>query len=229
MFRSFFVGVAIFIGTTLAGAVNAHAAEGPTYAMTLAKMRVQQAAQRAANDRADSESNRVFVRAQIEGLFDLWEGTRWGLGAPQTSRPHAGKINCGTFVGTILVHAGFNVSHKKLQRQPSELIIKSLTEDQYIRRWRNRPMKEFLSGVREMGPGLYVIGLDYHVGFIAVEADGRVRFIHAGVYPEQVVDEPAAGAREISESRYRVVGKILQPNMMRDWQGQLRIKVVGNW
>lgn len=180
-------------------------------------------------DESSETSVRNTVMAGIERLFDAWEGTRWGLGLPQTQTPGDGKINCGMFVGTVLVHAGFRIDHKKLQRQPAELIIKSLAPSSKIARFRNAPVDDFLEGVREMGPGLYIIGLDYHVGFLVVEPDDGIRYIHASIVTRCVVDMKADGAPTIEQSNYRVVGKILQEDMLRDWLTQTEIPVQGNW
>jgi hypothetical protein len=169
------------------------------------------------------------VLERIELLFSHWMGTSWGLGAPQTQTPQEGKINCGTFVGTVLLHAGFNLNHRRLQRQPSELIVKTLAPNEAIRRFRYASMDTFLAGVREQGAGLYVIGLDNHVGFLVVEPEGHIRFVHADYVSETVVDQPAAEAWPIIESKYRIVGKILQPALLEAWMNGTKIAVLGNW
>ena len=89
-------------------------------------------------------------------------------------------------------------------------------------------MPDFVKKVRAMGPGLYLIGLDFHIGFLRVKKDGDVRFIHGSYITHKVMDEPALTAEPIVQSRYRMVGKILQPNMLRAWVKRHRIKVLGN-
>jgi hypothetical protein len=79
-----------------------------------------------------------------------------------------------------------------------------------------------------MGPGLFIIGLDLHVGFL-VQTDDDLRFIHASYETETVVDEAAATATLIVDSKYRVVGKILDDDNVRDWLAGRRIRVKGNW
>lgn len=164
----------------------------------------------------------------IEDLTDYWLGTRWALGAPQTTKPQVGKVNCGTFVGRILNDAGFEVRVKKLQRQPSQLIIKSFVGGKRVRKYSKAPMKKFLSSVREMGPGLFIIGLDFHVGLL-LQTEDDLRFIHASFETETVVNESAASAMPITSSQYRVVGKILSPANLRSWLGGERIEVKGSW
>jgi hypothetical protein len=164
---------------------------------------------------------------RIDGLHRAWLGTRWGLGPPQTQRPGQGKVNCGLFVALVLKHAGFNLPIWKFNRQASRDGTRSLAPRRAIRYFHNAPMKRFLTTVRKMGPGLYVIGLDFHTGFLR-QTDTDLRFIHASYITGRVMVEPAATAEPIVTARYRVVGKILQPNMLRAWLSKRRIKVLGS-
>lgn len=168
------------------------------------------------------------IIAAFQTLTRHWLGTRWALGAPQTKTPGRGKVNCGTFVGRILRDAGFNVAVRKLQRQPSQLIIKSFVGAGRTRKFSNKPMKKFLASVREMGPGLFIIGLDFHVGFL-LQTEDDLRFIHASFETETVVDEDAATAMPITTSAYKVVGKILSPRNISSWLENSKIEVKGSW
>lgn len=168
--------------------------------------------------------------SSAEELTEYWLGTRWALGSPQTRIPRKGKVNCGTFVGRVLHDLGFQVKVKKLQRQPSQLIIKSFVEGKRIRKFTGAKasMKKFLASVREMGPGLFIIGLDFHVGFL-LQTEGDLRFIHASFETETVVNEDAATAMPITTSGYKVVGKILSRENIQDWLRGERIVVKGDW
>jgi hypothetical protein len=161
-------------------------------------------------------------------LTQHWLGTRWALGSPQTTLPQIGKVNCGTFVGRVLHDVGFNVEVRKLQRQPSQLIIKSFVGKDRMRKFSNKPMKTFLASVREMGPGLFIIGLDFHVGFLLQTSDD-LRFVHASFETETVVNEDAATAMPITTSNYKVVGKILSPGNIASWLKGSKIQVRGDW
>ena len=206
--------------------------ERPSYAEAIENIKVQRT--RLAKEwRAKSSPGLEQAATQelLKGVLDLseyWLGTRWALGAPQTTKPQVGKVNCGTFVGRILNDAGFQVRVKKLQRQPSQLIIKSFVGGKRVRKFSNASMKKFLASVREMGPGLYIIGLDFHVGFL-LQTEDDLRFIHASFETETVVNESAASAMPITSSKYRVVGKILSPTNIRSWLGGDRIEVKGSW
>lgn len=168
------------------------------------------------------------IRAAVIDLARRWLGTRWGLGPPQAREPGPGKINCGTFVGTVLRDAGFRVDVGKLQRQPSQLIIRSFVGPPRTRRWSNASMERFLADMRRMGPGLFIVGLDFHVGLL-VQTDRELRFIHASYVTRTVVDEPAAVAPPIVDSKYRVVGKLLDRANLEAWLEGRPIAVQGTW
>ena len=89
-------------------------------------------------------------------------------------------------------------------------------------------MKKFLASVKEMGPGLFIIGLDFHVGFL-LQTEDDLRFIHASFETETVVDEDAATAMPITTSGYKVVGKILSPDNISSWLRNSKIHVKGDW
>ena len=175
-----------------------------------------------------TEALRRQLQQRMLKVAEEWMGTRWGLGRPQAKQPGDGKINCGMFVATVLGDAGIEVDRVKLQRQPAELIIKTFSKSDDIRRFRNDPVETFLTGTREMGDGLYIIGLDFHVGLLHVDGDD-VRFIHASYVTHTVVSEDAASAEPIVTSKYRVVGKLLDDRMIRRWLDGERYRVVGNW
>ena len=168
------------------------------------------------------------ITGAVNDLARYWIGTRWAMGAPQTSTPGVGKINCGTFVGTVLRDVGFQVDVRKLQRQPSLWIIRTFTEEKAIQRWSDAPMERFLEDVAALGPGLFIIGLDFHVGFL-LQTEDDLRFIHASYETGAVIDEPARSATPITSSRYRVVGKILHRGTVENWLEGRRIPVKGRW
>jgi hypothetical protein len=165
---------------------------------------------------------------RIDKLFASWIGSRWGLGLPQSTVPNKGKTNCGLFVAVVLRDAGFRLPIWKFNRQVAYHGIKSLAPRSKIRYLHRTSMKTFTDRVRAMGPGLYLIGLDFHIGFLRVKPSGDVRFVHGSYITRRVMDEPAQSAIPIVQSRYRMVGKILQPTMLRSWLKRRPIKVLGN-
>ena len=122
--------------------------------------------------------------------------------------PQEGKIACGYFVSTVLRDAGWRVERARLAQQASENIILSLTNDPYIKRFRRAAIGDFVNAIKEWGPGIYVVGLDVHTGFI-VNTGGEVYFIHSSyVEPYSVVREKASESRILAASNYRVLGRV---------------------
>lgn len=158
-----------------------------------------------------------LLATSVLRLTQVWLGTTWGLGRPQIERP-GGRVNCGTFVGRLLADAGFVVPVFKLQQQASAVIAGAFAGPDQLRRYSRVPIDRFIASVAELGPGVSIIGLDYHVGLL-VRADGNtgLRYLHSSIETGTVVDEPAATARTIRDSAYRVVGKTLGPRNLRQW------------
>ena len=166
------------------------------------------------------EESRDYVFATLtENIFPAWYGTTWGFNG--TSRiPGKGKIACGTFVVYTLQDVGFNIpSYKRMAQQPSENIIKNLIGPSHLKRfWNSVPMKKVLAWVRSQGEGLFVVGLDIHVGYI-ISKGGKITFCHSNYYnpPLMVVNQDAMDRSPLTDSKYRVFGKILDDQMMIKW------------
>ena len=193
--------------------------------------RARQLARWRAGERGPSFRRRCD-RLAVDSVLRLsrfWLGTRWGLGLPQIQRPGDGRVNCGTFVGRLLADAGFRVDVRKLQRQPSALIVRTFAPPERIQRFWHAPLPAFLAAVEAMGPGLFIIGLDLHVGLLVRRPGGELRFIHASILTASVVDEPAADALLIGASAYRVVGKALGARNLESWLTGQPIAVVGDF
>lgn len=68
------------------------------------------------------------------------------------------------------------------------------------------------------GDGLYLVGLDCHVGFIIVK-DETIKFVHSNYYQPEigVMSEGIISENPLNDSRYRVIGKLLSDKMMIKW------------
>ncbi len=153
------------------------------------------------------QARETLVTAVSDDIFPQWFGTPWDFNGT-TETPGEGKIACGYFVTTVLRDVGFKVQRVLLAQQASELIIKSLTSEAHIRRFSDTPIETFVGAIHDLGPGLYVVGLDIHTGFILHDDEG-VWFVHSSyVYPVEVLKEPAQTSPILRSSRYRVVGKV---------------------
>ena len=157
---------------------------------------------------------RVFEAIAHE-LIPAWEGTPWDFwGTTQT--PGQGQIACGYYVSTLLAHAGFGVERVKLAQQASERIILTMTPDDHIWRTSDATVERSLAPLRDHGDGIYMVGLDYHVGLL-VQEGGEARWCDSSyINPTAVTCQAPDGAFSY-HSRYRVVGKLLADPMMQAW------------
>ena len=170
-------------------------------------LRYQQAASSAQQAAIVAEARTIVTGSIYKEIFPSWYGTPWDFNGT-TEVPQQGKIACGYFVSTVLRDAGWRVQRVRLAQQASENIILSLTTDPYVRRFRRVPIGDFVSAVKKWGPGLYVVGLDIHTGFI-VNTGSEVYFIHSSyVEPYMVVREKAIESKILAASNYRVLGSI---------------------
>lgn len=187
-----------------------------TYRQTLAaigkrrdRLRARLRAAGSAREKAKvlAEAGKVLAGSVGDEVFPHWIGTKWDFNGT-TQTPGEGRIACGYFVSTVLRDVGFKVERVRLAQQAAERIIKSLTSEQHIRRFRNVSLAAFVAAVRSWGPGLYVVGLDYHVGFI-LDTSKHVLFVHStSASPGAVVAEPAGDSSVLAASKYRVIGRI---------------------
>jgi hypothetical protein len=153
-----------------------------------------------------AEARARFVMA-VKDIAPYWYGTKWDFNGI-TETPGKGKIACGYFVVTVMRDAGLDVERVRLSRQASERIIKSLTSERHMRRFSNIPVREFVRRVAQNGDGIYVVGLDKHVGMVFCEG-GIASFVHSsGLSPWCVVSESALTSPALVRSRYRVYGHI---------------------
>jgi len=167
----------------------------------------QQATSEAERARIVAQARDLLIRSIYTEIFPAWYGTGWDFNGT-TEVPQQGKIACGYFVSTVLRDAGWKVQRARLAQQASENIVLSLTTEPYIKRFRRIPIGDFVKTVKEWGPGIYVVGLDIHAGFIVNNGD-EVYFVHSSyIDPFMVGKETALDSKILQTSAYRVLGKI---------------------
>ncbi len=193
----------------------------PTQSYATIKGRLEASRQKLAA-RLDRERPQTLRRAREllvttlrDELLPAWNGTPWAMNGI-TQVPHEGEIACGYFVSTTLLHAGFRVERSKLGQQASELITRSLVTLEPIWHRSDQPIDAFIAKLRGGGPGIYLVGLDNHVGFVIVDGEDTW-FHHAGPGDEGVRREPARTASFLSTSRYREAAKLFDDALIEKW------------
>lgn len=150
-------------------------------------------------------------------IFPAWYGTKWSFNG-NSIIPGKDSIACGFYVIQTLNDAGFNVP-RKMALQPSENIIKNLVDHSRIKKFSNRaPMNKIREWIQSQGHGLFLVGLDQHVGFI-IYTNKTVTFCHSNYYdpPLAVENKEIISRSPLTDSKYRVMAKLLDEEMIEKW------------
>lgn len=160
------------------------------------------------------EAEQFLVRIS-DDYFRSWYGTAWDFNG-HTKVPRQGKIACGYFVTTVLQDMGFNLPRIKWAQQASSFIVEHTSKNIY--RSSNQQMDVIKKHIQNSGEGLYIVGLDSHVGFIYY-LDGKMSFVHANYYQRDigVMSEKMIGWNPLTHSKYRIIGKIFEREMVLNW------------
>jgi len=168
-----------------------------------------------------AKSREYVEKMMKDSLIPAWIGTSYAFDGT-TDKPREGKIACGYFVSTVLRDAGFRFNRFSLAKQPSGNIIRSVTDE--LKRFQNGSLSYFMNEVKRMDQGIYILGLDNHVGFI-VKDQSELKFCHAAYYaPYEVTCEQLAKASAVANSSYRVLGKVLNKRMVEQWVAMRKIE-----
>jgi hypothetical protein len=166
------------------------------------------AAARGARARAAvrDEARRYIVDTLESRVFPAWMGMPSAGGVQATaSMPHQPGmyISCSYFLTAALQNAGLVLeSRARFAQAPAAWIERALLPPgRQIHRYGNLSPDELERRLVELGEGLYVVGLDIHVGFIVVR-DGHAWFVHSSYTPPgTVVKEPVVTSEAIALSR----------------------------
>ncbi len=163
-----------------------------------------------------SETRNYLTDVITQKLFPYWYGTPWDFNGT-TREPGKGEIACGYFVTTVLEDAGFKVPRIKWAQSASEVFIVKLAPNQ-LKRFQDVPLSVLKTYLLSSGGGLYLAGLDSHVGFVWVEGK-KIWFVHANYYQpaKGVMKEKMETKNPLSDSHYVIFGRLLSDEMCRKW------------
>ena len=94
-------------------------------------------------------------------------------------------------------------------------------------RFSNVPIASFNNEVQNLGDGIYIVGLDSHVGFLYV-LKGKYRFVHSHGYLFVLSEIPSLSPI-LRMSKYRVVGKLFNNKMIEQWLNGKKILLKHNY
>lgn len=150
-------------------------------------------------------------------MMACWLGTPYDFNGT-AEKPGGGKLACGYFVSTVLRDAGFRVNRYKLAQQPSQNILRTFLPSDSCELRMGEEYEKYVDWVEEREPGIYLVGLDTHVGFIVNRVDG-MRFYHSSAMGKVgVVNESRGQARALRYSNWRLLGGLTpDPDVIRTW------------
>lgn len=175
------------------------------------RQRIEQLPRSTARERARAR----LLWAFREDLAPAWFGTPWAFhGTSQV--PRTGAIACGYFVSTLLEDAGLRVERVRLAQQASEYIVKTFAPPSEVRRFRRGDHAAVVADTLTRPDGLYVVGMDVHVGMLVKRAD-TLEFCHSSYVDRAVVvcSDPLEDPGFVS--RYHVVGPVLTDVVLDAW------------
>lgn len=123
----------------------------------------------------------------VYSIFPYWYGTPWDFNG-YTNTPNDGVIACGYFVSTTLKHIGFNMNRYDIAKMYSSDIVEVMCHQDY---WVESSFEKFLTRMKEMEDGIYIVGLSNHVGFLE-QIEGRTYFIHSNYMGSNGVEKVLA-------------------------------------
>jgi hypothetical protein len=182
---------------------------------------------RSAEDKEKIEYEaRVILEMIMPEMMRCWLGTGYDFNGV-AERPGGGKIACGYFVSTLIRDAGFKVNRYKLAQQPSENILRTFVGSENCQLRVGEKYDKYADWLEAIEPGIYLMGLDTHVGFVVIEESG-MRFLHSsGISKAGVVEESRDQALAIKWSRWRMLGHFTaDPRVIRMWLAGENVKVV---
>ena len=169
---------------------------------------------------SDSVMSSVLFNSMIDSIFPAWMGTNWDFNGT-SNVPKQGEIACGYFVSTTLKHVGFNLNRYKLAQQAASVVIDVLCGNNKAYSTDKSALINKLKAKK--GNRLYVVGLDYHVGFIAVQ-NNEVYFIHSDSFNNKVVKEFAFKSQGFSATNSYVYGEITNnSSLLNKWKLKTKI------
>lgn len=168
------------------------------------------------------DAGNLFAEAFLNHIMPFWYGTPWDFYG-HTEDPGTGFIACGYLVSTTLTHLGVNVNRFALAQQWPVDIVRSLCAEEY---YQYSSKSSVIAAIRDKGYGLYVIGLDNHVGFIKYDQWG-VNFIHSNwAGSRTVVSEDPQYSTAFSSTRNYYLGKLSNnEQFITKWLHATNIKV----
>ncbi len=172
------------------------------------------------------ESNEYIYETLLNKIIPHWYGMPWDFSG-YSAVPQEGTVGCSYFVSNTLLHCGFNLNRYRLAQADATTIARSVQTNSDIIILRNKSQKEFINYITlNLEEGMYIIGLDCHVGYILYR-NGKVFFIHSSyIFPVEIVIEKAEYSKALESGIY-VLGKLTgNDKLIIKWLNNSKLEVL---
>lgn len=144
-----------------------------------------------------------------DSVWSHWYGTSWDFYGT-TETPGKGKIACGYFITTTLKHMGYNIDRVTLAQQAASVIITTMCGKGKTKIIGNNDRNALQDYILKQKDGVFICGLDNHVGFIQKKGK-KVYFVHSSGLSGQlkVMKEELLESKAINYSNAYYVGDLL--------------------
>lgn len=149
-----------------------------------------------------------------EGLVEHWVGTPWDFNGT-TRTPNQGHIACGYFVTNTLSDLGFDIQRIKLAQVASSEMIKTLCiETKWISGFDN-----FSAYMKKQNKNaIYIVGLDFHAGFVIKKGDETYFFHSNYIQAEGVILERIEQSKALLNNQAFFIGNLTEnKELLRVW------------
>jgi len=133
------------------------------------------------------EAGNYLFENLLNRIIPFWYGMPWCLSG-YSNIPQEGTVGCSYFISNTLVDCGFNLNRFRLAQTDPIAGSRSLTfEDSTIQYSAELSVYDLARKIRNNHPeGIYIIGLDDHIGYLLIYK-GKLYFIHSAYYYPNVV------------------------------------------
>lgn len=172
-------------------------------------------------------SHNYIYETLCDSIFPYWYGTKWDFNGTTTT-PRQGKIACGYFVSTTLQHIGYNINRVTIAQQAASHIITTLCGKGKTKVIGHSDVKKLRAYLHTQKDGIFILGLDNHVGFIQ-KADTNLYFIHSSGIQTQlkVLKERVSESVAIRYSKAYYIGDLLSnDNNTEKWIKNEKITLI---
>lgn len=168
-----------------------------------------------------------FLDLLVNSVLPYWYGTPWDFNG-HTDIPNQGTVACGYLVSTTLRHMGVRVNRFRMAQQSALSEAKTLTMGESVFHFESAGIEDVIDSLKSgLDEGLYLVGLDQHVGYLLWK-DDQLLFLHSNY------TGPVEAMAEWAEESYAFLGNrhyYLAPisgnaKLMKSWLEGTEVAVV---